>query len=152
MKKYSSLLILPLLLLNANAQEKTNKADAEVLKRGQEVYNRTCIACHQPSGKGIPPAFPPLDGSDWLSKDPTISIKIILKGLQGPIKVNGTDFNGMMPAVVPALSDQEIADVLTFVNLSWSNDHPAVTAEEVKKVRDSIADRTTPYTAAELGK
>ncbi len=151
MKRYIPILF-SALLLTANAGEKTNKVDEEAFKRGEAIYNRTCLACHQPTGKGIPNVFPPLDGSDWLSKDPTIAIKIILKGLQGPIKVNGADFAQMMPAVMPALNDQDVADVLSYVHHSWTNDLPAVNAEQVKKVREATADKTTPYTAAELGK
>jgi len=134
--KLHTLILFSALLITAKAQEKTNKVDPEAFKRGEAIYNRTCIACHQPTGKGIPSVFPPLDGSDWLTKDPTIAIKIILKGLQGPIKVNGVDYAQVMPAVMPALTDQEIADVLSYVNTSWTNDRPAVSAEQVKKVRD----------------
>jgi len=140
------------LAASANAQEKTNKIDPEILKRGAAVYARTCLACHQPTGKGIPNVFPPLDGSDWVSADPALAIKIVLKGLQGPIKVNGQNYAAMMPPVMPALNDQEIADVLSYIHVFWSNDLPAVTPEQVKKVREKTKDRTTPYSAADLGK
>jgi mono/diheme cytochrome c family protein len=140
------------LLASASAQEKTNKIDPEILKRGAAVYARTCLACHQPTGKGIPNVFPPLDGSDWVSADPSLAIKIVIKGLQGPIKVNGQNFATMMPPVMPALNDQEIADVLSYIHVSWANDLPAVTPEQVQKVREEIKDRTTPFTAADLGR
>lgn len=140
------------LVASATAQEKKNKIDPEILKRGAAVYARTCLACHQPTGKGIPNVFPPLDGSDWVSADPALAIKIVIKGLQGPIKVNGQNFATMMPPVMPALNDQEIADVLSYIHVSWANDLPAVTPEQVKKVRDEIKDRTTPFTAADLGR
>lgn len=136
----------------ASAQEKNNRIDPEILKRGAAVYARTCLACHQPNGRGIPNVFPPLDGSDWVSADPALAIKIVLKGLQGPIKVNGQNYAAMMPPVMPALNDQEIADVLSYIHASWSNDLPAVTPEKVESVREETKERTTPYTAADLGR
>lgn len=152
--KTSALLtfILGGLVSGAFAQEKKNKIDPEVIKRGSAIYMRTCVACHQPNGKGLPNVFPPLDGSDWVSADPSIAIKIVLKGLQGPIKVNGQNFASMMPPVMPALNDKEIADVLSYVHASWSNDLPEVTEEQVKKVREEVKDHAAPFTAAELGR
>lgn len=145
-------LIAVCLTASATAQEKNNKTDPGILTRGAAVYARTCQICHQPTGKGIPNVFPPLDGSDWVSADPSLAIKIILKGLQGPIKVNGQNFGSMMPPVMPAPGDQEIADVLSYIRVSWGNDLPAVTAGEVEKVREETKERTTPYTAADLGR
>lgn len=144
-------MIIAALLSGVSAQEKKNKTDPEVLKRGAAIYMRTCVACHQPNGKGLPNVFPPLDGSDWVSADPAVAIKVVLKGLQGPIKVNGQNFASMMPPV-PALSDQEIADVLSYVHASWSNDLPAVNEGLVKKVREEIKGRAVPFTAADLGR
>ena len=139
-------------LAAASAQEKTHKPDSEVLKRGAAIYMRACTACHQPTGKGIPSVFPPLDGSDWVAADPALAIKIVIKGLQGPIKVSGQNFAAIMPPVMPALNDQEISDVLTYIHVSWGNDLPPVTAETVKKVREEIKDRAAAYTAADLGR
>jgi uncharacterized protein len=131
--------------------ERKFKPDAEVHTRGAAIYSLTCVACHQPTGAGLENAFPPLDGSDWLTGDPTLPIRIVIGGLQGPVKVSGKDFNAVMPPHVD-LDDQKISDVLTFVRQSWSNDAAAVTPEQVKEVRDKIKDRTAPWTAAELGR
>ena len=125
--------------------------DAESMKRGQAVYSRTCIACHQPTGMGLPPVFPPLAGSEWVAKDASIAVRNIINGMQGPITVKGVSYNSMMPAVT-TLSEKEIADVVTFVSNSWGNTGPTVTEDEVKAIKKKYADRKTPWTAAEYEK
>jgi mono/diheme cytochrome c family protein len=120
-----------------------------VHERGAAVYARTCIACHGPDGKGVPGAFPPLDGADWAVGDPSIPVRILLAGLQGPIEVSGQKFNNIMPPHTD-LKDAEIADVLTYVRQSWSNDATPVSEDFVKQTRAKFAGRGTPWTAAEL--
>ena len=102
-------------------------------EKGKVVFSKTCIACHQATGAGIPGAFPPLAKSDYLNKDTNRAIKQVIKGSTGAITVNGTVFNGTMPAQV--LSDQEIADVLTYVYSSWGNNKTKVTLAMVKAQR-----------------
>jgi uncharacterized protein len=131
--------------------EKKFKPNAEVHQRGAEIYNLTCVACHQPTGAGLEGAFPPLDGSDWVTGDPTLPIRIVIGGLQGPVKVSGQDYNSVMPPHVD-LDDQKISDVITYVRQSWSNDAAPVSAAQVKEIREKDKDRTAPWTAAELGR
>jgi len=97
---------------------------------GAQVFARTCAACHQPTGMGIPNAFPPLAGSDFLMADKARSVGIVLGGLTGPVTVNGNTFNSVMPSHA-FLSDQELADVLTYVRNSWGNQGDAVTKDEL---------------------
>ncbi len=125
--------------------------DAESVKRGQAVYSRTCIACHQPTGMGLPPVFPPLAGSEWVAKDASIAVRNIINGMQGPITVKGMTYNSMMPPVA-GLSDKDIADVVDDVNNSWGNAGPNVTEAEVAAIKKKYADRKTPWTAAEYEK
>ncbi|WP_052573081.1 PVC-type heme-binding CxxCH protein [Haloferula sp. BvORR071] len=131
-------------------KEKKNKIDPAVHERGKAIYNMTCIACHQPEGQGLVNAFPPLDGSDWLTGDPSVPIRIVIAGLQGPVKVNGQDFNSIMPPVAE-MDDQKIADVLTLVRQSWSNDATPVTPAQVKEVRAKYESHPGMWTAKELG-
>ena len=93
--------------------------------KGKAVFARTCIACHQATGTGIPGAFPPLAKSDYLNKDLNRAIKQVIKGSNGVIVVNGVKFNGAMPA--QALNDKDIADVLTYVYSCWGNNKSVVT-------------------------
>ncbi|MEN9652597.1 MAG: hypothetical protein RL303_317, partial [Verrucomicrobiota bacterium] len=117
------------------------KADAEQMKRGAAVYARTCIACHQPTGLGLPPVFPPLANAPIVVGNPELPVKFILQGLMGPITVNGMAYNSMMPPVA-GVSDADIADVLTYVRQSFGNQGNPVTAEQVKAIRDANAART----------
>ncbi len=126
------------------------KASDDQMKRGAAVYARTCIACHQPTGMGLPPVFPPIANAPIIVGNPELPIKFILQGLMGPITVNGMTYNSMMPPV-PGVSDAEIADVLTYVRQSFGNQGNPVTADQVKAVRAATAGRTAPWTTAELG-
>ncbi len=126
-----------------------NKPDAATHASGLAVYSRTCIACHGPDGNGVPGAFPPLDGVDWVTGDPTIPIRIVLGGLQGPIEVKGQKFQNIMPPHTD-LKDGEIADVLTYVRQTWSNDSTPVAEALVKEIRSKFSSRTQPWTAGEL--
>jgi nitrite reductase (NO-forming) len=105
----------------------------ERIKRGQVVFTTNCAACHQSNGQGIPHAFPPLAKSDFLNADKGRAIKTVTGGMQGKVTVNGSEYNGVMPAW--SLSDEDIANVLTFVYNSWGNSGKDVTPQEVKKYR-----------------
>jgi mono/diheme cytochrome c family protein len=148
--KTLSLTCLLALTAIAHAEDK-NPPSAEVMKRGQAVYNRTCIACHQPTGLGIAPVFPPLAGSEWVAMSPSVAVRNILHGMTGPVSVKGTIYNGMMPAVA-GLSDGDIADVVSYVRNSFGNTGAVVTEDEVKAIKAKYADRKTPWTAEEFQK
>ena len=100
---------------------------------GKQIYSQTCYACHQPEGTGIPNAFPPLAKSDYLNKDVNNAIGIVLHGKTGELTVNGVKYNSVMSP--QTLSDEEVANVLTFVYNSWGNNKTVVTPQMVEKVR-----------------
>jgi nitrite reductase (NO-forming) len=106
------------------------RTKAERVAKGEIVFKTNCMACHQVSGQGIPGAFPPLAKSDFLNKDKIRAIKTVTGGLQGKVVVNGHEFNGVMPAW--SLSDEDIANVLTYAYNSWGNSGKEVTTAEVK--------------------
>jgi mono/diheme cytochrome c family protein len=93
---------------------------AKSIANGKNVYTNNCMNCHLEDGKGLEGAFPPIAKSDFLKRPPKDLINVILKGQSGEIKVNGVLYNGMMPAQ-DYLSDEEIADVLNYINNSWGN-------------------------------
>ena len=90
----------------------------------------------QGSGQGLPNVFPPLAHSDYLMADKQRAIGIVLNGLSGKVTVNANEFNSVMPPM-SQLNDDELANILTFVRNSWGNSGDAVSADEVKKVRES---------------
>lgn len=105
------------------------------IKRGETVYATNCANCHMADGEGIPGAIPPLAKSDYLMKDQRRAIRQILYGAKGEMIVNGVKYNNEMPAQ-NHLTDQEIADVLNYIQNSWGNKQPKmVTAAQVKPER-----------------
>jgi mono/diheme cytochrome c family protein/Cu/Ag efflux protein CusF len=121
----------------------------ELLAAGTGVYNRVCIACHQPTGAGIPTVYPPLAGSPIVTGDARRLARILLHGLQGPVPVNGVTYNNLMPGLAAQFNDAELAAVLSYVRNSWGNSAPAVPASVLATER--AASRNAPWTWAELG-
>jgi nitrite reductase (NO-forming) len=123
------------------AEIRSNPAIAGLTKemqaeKGKQVYMGLCFACHQPDGKGLPGAFPPLAGSDFMQADRERAIRIVLKGLTGPVTVNSTTINSAMPPQEAVLTDTQIADALTYVFNAWGNQGDAFSAEQVKAIRN----------------
>jgi mono/diheme cytochrome c family protein len=103
------------------------------LDRGKLVYQTQCLACHQIDAGGVPDMTPPLTGTKWVLGDKTPLVQIVLKGMQG-IEINGDDYHSVM-APHSELTDQQIADVLTYVRNNFGNKAKAITAAEVKAIR-----------------
>ena len=112
-------------------------------------YQTVCAACHQAEGQGMPGAFPPLAGSEWLLANPEVPVRIAILGLSGAIEVKGNKFNGIMPPP-PGMTDATIAEAVTYARTHFGNNASKVTPEFVKQVRDSLAGRTNPWSADEL--
>jgi nitrite reductase (NO-forming)/hydroxylamine reductase len=123
----------PVAVHRAEAAGGVKPAPAQ-MQSGGKAYQATCQACHQADGKGLPNAFPPLAGSDYLKADKHRAIKNVFEGLTGPVVVNGVTYNSVMPPM-PQLSDAEIADALSYAMNSWGNAFGVVTAAEVAAVR-----------------
>jgi mono/diheme cytochrome c family protein len=129
----------------------TTVSDADIKVDGSAVFKNVCVACHQQTGLGIPGAFPPLAGSEWVLGSPKIPVRIILKGLQGAIDVKGATFNGVMPAFETQLKDEEIAAVVNYVRKEWGNTATdEISKSEVTKLRQELKDRTQAWSASEL--
>ena len=119
--------------------EVASGALGDVMARGEAVFLGNCAACHQPGGQGLAGAFPPLADSDFLLGDRQQVLQAALFGLSGPITVNGMDYNGVMPSM-GYLTDQELADALTYVFASWGNSESAVSVEEVAALRAELGE------------
>ena len=123
-----------LVLLNSFTQPKpVNKV---VMARGKQVYETVCMACHQIDGQGIPRMAPTLVKTKWVLGDKKKIIQFVLKGLPGgEIEIDGETFANAMPPQENTLTDQQIADVLTYVRNSFGNKASGVSAAEVKSMR-----------------
>ncbi|WP_373496250.1 PVC-type heme-binding CxxCH protein [Aquiflexum sp.] len=130
-------------------------SDLELYNMGKEIYNRDgyCSTCHQPDGRGLSASlFPPLVGTPWVLGSEERLIKLVLKGLLGPMEVLGKEYPGQVP-MTPyegMLNDNEIAAVLTYVRNSFGNQASAIRPEKVKEVRASVEDKKGFYSPAEL--
>ena len=124
----------------ATAKTALKGPELSMFEKGKEIFSRDgyCATCHQPDGLGLSASgFPPLAGTKWVNGNEERLIKIVLKGLLGPITVNDKDYAGQVPMTPfgAMLDDQEIASVLTYVRKSFGNKASAISAEKVKEVR-----------------
>ncbi len=103
--------------------------------RGEFTYLTYCGTCHQSNGKGDSGRFPPLNRTPWVTGDKERLISVVLHGLEGKIKVKGEVYNNVMPQH-SFLSDEKIAEVLTYIRKNFGNRASEITANEVRKVRD----------------
>ncbi|MGC1380969.1 MAG: cytochrome c [Candidatus Baltobacteraceae bacterium] len=102
---------------------------------GAVVYITNCSSCHQPDGKGVPSAFPPLAGNTVVTGNPAAVIEIVKNGVSGAIDVNGSSYSGIMPRWGGLLSDDEIAAVITYVRSAWHNNAGGVTPAQVRAIK-----------------
>lgn len=118
---------------------------------GKRAFTANCMACHQANGQGVPGAFPPLAGSEFVlnPEHEKHMIKIVLYGLSGPITVKGQNFNSAMTPFGGILRDDQIANVLTYIRSEWGNNAPPITTEQVAAIRAELGARG-PWTVEEL--
>jgi mono/diheme cytochrome c family protein len=124
-------LLLPVLLSCSGNKKPAAETTADP---GREIYTRYCMACHQASGSGVQGMYPTLQNTDWVHGDKSRLIGLLLNGQQGEITVNGQVFRGVMPTH-NYLTDQQIADVLTYVRSNFGNNASAVLPGEVATLR-----------------
>jgi len=134
--------IVSFVLVN-NKIEKTNyearkpiqgKELQESITRGNDIYSDFCMSCHLPNGKGVKNTYPPLANSDYLKNNRDASIKGLKYGLKGEIIVNGNKYNNYMAPM--GLGNDEIADVMNYINHSWGNEYGKIVIEkEVREIK-----------------
>ena len=109
---------------------------------GRGVYQNICQACHQPDGRGQERLAPTLIGSTLTLANPEVPIRIVMNGKEGSF--------GLMPPVGFALSDEQIAAVLTYVRREWGQTGTPVDPAVVAKVRAVTGERLRAWTEQEL--
>lgn len=136
-------------LSRLKASDASADAIASAPVTGAELYAASCASCHQGTGQGRHPVFPPLAPSEWVTGDARTLVALTLHGATGPMRVNDVAYSGLMPSFAH-MSDEELALVLTHIRTSWGNAASPLTAAEVTQVRDATSGRDTPWTADEL--
>jgi mono/diheme cytochrome c family protein len=116
-------------------------AEQKRYEAGHQQYLTTCAACHQVAGTGLANVAKPLVGSEWALGAPDRLIRIVLHGKEGTM---------LMPPIGSSLTDDQIANVLTYVRRSWGNSATAVDPAQVNEVRGATLGRKRPWTEEEL--
>lgn len=112
---------------------------------GAQVFAARCAACHQANGKGLPGVFPPLAGSSWITGDADTALQIVLHGMNGPIEVLGTTYNGAMPAFAGQLSDEDVGAVLSYARSQWGNAAAPIDTAAAAAARARTTGRSVPW-------
>jgi mono/diheme cytochrome c family protein len=144
-----------------NNRKNSNGKNAEALKKafpkGFQLFNTVCQTCHGEDGNGIKSLAPPLNKSEWVVGNKNRLIPIVLYGLIGPVKVNdhvykAPEINGEMPGIGnnKAFTDEDIAQVLSFIRSSWSNKAEAIKPADVTEIRKKYTGRQNVLTQTEL--
>lgn len=128
--------------------EKPQPVDVDPMALGEEMFS-DCAACHQGDGSGVEGVFPPLVNNERVLGDPEPLAAIVLHGLQGPLVVDGVEYDDVMPGHGD-WSDEEIAAVLTYVRNAWDHDEDPVDPGLVGEVRELTAEQLEPWTDPEL--
>lgn len=118
---------------------------AAMLAHGKQIFTTTCQVCHQATGLGIPGAFPPLEGSEWVMGPPKRIVAILLHGINGEIVVKGEKFQNAMPPFKDQFSSADIAAVATFVRQTFGKKTDVITAATVDEVKAKTASHAGPW-------
>ncbi|MGI8433111.1 MAG: c-type cytochrome [Chthoniobacterales bacterium] len=120
-------------------------------QKGAKIFSANCATCHQATGLGVAGQYPPLAGSEIVNGGSRRPVMIVLKGLQGPLTVKGQQYgSAVMQPWEKTLTDEKIADVLTYVRQEWGNTGSAVPAAGVAAMRKELAGRTESWTEPDL--
>jgi mono/diheme cytochrome c family protein len=120
--------------------------------RGAQLYVDNCAACHRTDGKGYEQVFPKIAGnSSVLSQDPVSMIRLVLAGSKLPATATAPSELGM-PGFAWRLSDDEVAQLLTFIRSSWGNQAPAVNAAQVKQLRSTLPKESPALSRTDIAK
>src|SRR6266550_4685586 len=119
--------------------------------RGKKIFAANCQTCHQANGLGVPGQYPPLAGSEFTTGGSRRPAMIVLKGLQGPVKVKGQEFGtAVMQPWDKTLTDAKIADVLTYERSEWGNSASPVTPEQIAALRKELASHPESFTEKDI--
>jgi mono/diheme cytochrome c family protein len=119
--------------------------------RGKKIFAANCQTCHQANGLGVAGQYPPLAGSEFTTGGSKRPAMIVLKGLQGPVTVKGQKFgSAVMQPWDKTLTDQKIADVLTYERSEWGNNASPVTAEQIAGLRKELASHPDSFVESDL--
>jgi mono/diheme cytochrome c family protein len=118
---------------------------------GADLFTTNCSSCHGMLGEGVNGVFPPLNGSSIAKGNKETLVKIVLKGLEGSVTVQGNQYNNLMPAFGSTLNNAQIAAILTYIRSLSQNNAGEITTGDVNVIRKETTSRHQPWTTSELG-
>jgi cytochrome c551 len=128
------LLALCFLLSCGNTEKKDNSPKfTQYYNQGEQLYTKHCSNCHQKNGKGLGRLYPPLDSSDYMTKNFEAVICLMEHGKKGSLVVNGVEFNQAMPGVA-SLTDLEVAEIATYIYNTWTHQRGIVEVKDVTAI------------------
>ncbi|AXC49546.1 hypothetical protein DRW48_07460 [Paracoccus suum] len=133
-----------------NERQSGETVAAEAPEGGEALFLARCSTCHQPNGAGVRLAVPPLHGSDFAKAGPEVVAQIMLRGIDGPIRVSGFAYDGRMPSFAAALNDGDIAQIASFVANRFGGTGAALEAGQVATLRAAQANKGSWQGGAEL--
>ena len=126
------------------------QAELSPRDRGKKVFAANCQTCHQATGQGVPGQYPPLAGSEFTTGGSRRPAMIVMKGLQGPVKVKGQQYGSAVMQPWESLGDQKVADVLTYERSEWGNSASPVTKEQIAALRKELASHAASFTEPDI--
>ncbi|WP_134439361.1 c-type cytochrome [Methylacidiphilum caldifontis] len=126
------------------------EAKMDTMALGKDQYQAMCSACHQQNGLGMTGQYPPLANSEYVVGNKARLGAILLNGLSGELKINGSSYNGIMPGWKTALTDQKLAAIMTYIRNSWGNHADKVDEAEIKELREKYGKKEGSWTVDEL--
>jgi len=131
--------------------QQQEQAELSPKDRGKKIFAANCQTCHQANGQGVPGQYPPLAGSEFTTGGSRRMGMIVLKGLQGPVKVKGQQYgSAVMQPWDKTLTDQKIADVMTYERSEWGNSASPVTAEQIAALRKELASHAESFSEQDI--
>jgi cytochrome c551 len=124
--------------------DRTDPKFQQYYNQGELLYQKNCANCHQKNGRGLGRLYPPLDSSDYMSKNFEDVICLMRYGKKGELTVNSVSFNQPMPGI-PTLTDLEIAEIATYIYNSWSHEQGLI---DVNRITDLMKKCDSEYTGS----
>jgi mono/diheme cytochrome c family protein len=140
----------PAVATEVGPQQPTPPPDPMTL--GKTLYQGNCASCHQASGAGQPGSYPPMIGSEYVTGSKEMLAAILLDGLQGPVTVKGSAYGANVMPAWANLSNDKLADIMTYIRKQWGNNADEVKSEDVAAVRSKAGARSSPWTSPDLDK
>ena len=131
-----------------------SRGELQTYREGQHLYSTFCAGCHGANGEGVQKIGPPLQNSEWVTGPYEITGRILYKGLEGLVSINGKRYAPpeILPAMPPlfSLKDSQLVSILAYIRNNWGHKGSIPSAKDLRRIRDMTIGRTTPWKEEDL--